>query len=534
MTKTNWMGSTSGNDKANSEQQQVLGCFGMLLGTIRDAAALLDAAGRVLDVNQQFESLTGHKRDQLIGQNFRLWCRTYSPDASDERTSSERKLLGAAPYQGKVQLRTAGREELIVGAQVSPTEVDSFRGFIFVAWPAADERADNTEKTFQQTRLESLGVLSSSIVHDLNNILTGILGHVSFLRLSLEEMAGDKDSLFAIEDGARKAATLTHQILEFARGEELELTPVDLPQIVKDCMNLVRASVPQNVALEYSAPEESAYVSGNEGQLHQLVLNLTVNARDALPKGGRIAVQVGNTWYHDVAFCRAEGIQPGEYVTLAVSDNGVGIPDDVRSKIFEPFFTTKLGRGGTGLGLATVQAIVKAHRGLLVVESSPGQGTTFRVSLPQTSPRVDRDTEKVAVALPTGSERILVVDDEDAVRTIMQRSLEHLGYEVSTATDGSDALEAYLDDELGFDLIIVDMIMPRMSGDELFYRLKDVDPGVPILVASGYASDNRTKAILRDGALGFIQKPFAIEELAQMVRGCLDRSQKSTSEEAAA
>ena len=194
----------------------------------------------------------------------------------------------------------------------------------------------------------------------------------------------------------------------------------------------------------------------------------------------------------------------------------------VRDRVFEPFFTTKA-QHGTGLGLATVQAIVKAHRGVLSLHTAAGQGSCFEIALPSSSAVEDLIADSDDEALPTGTERILVVDDEETVRTIIQRSLEHLGYEVVVASDGVEALEIYADSVDSFALVIIDMIMPKMPGDELFYRLQEQNPHVQVLIASGYASDSRTKAILDDGALAFIQKPFAVEELAQEVRQCLDQ-----------
>ena len=419
--------------------------------------------------------------------------------------------------------------------------------------PSIDDKAESkgdsgvvSDDQLQKKKLESLGVLASSVAHDLNNILTGVLGHISYLRLSLPETHSNQESVLAIEDGARRAAAITQKILEFARGEEVELGSVNLSLVAAAGLNLLRASLPPDIALNLVCGKEDVFVFGDESQLSQLVMNLTVNARDALPNGGRIELALEKEVIGDNSKLDEIELEAGEYAKLSVRDNGIGIPSDVQHKIFERFFTTK-DRHGTGIGLATVYSIVKAHRGAIRVKSKEGQGTVFDVYLPLSestsqgaAPGKSQKELQAAhngasgqngasagssqYGIPGGRERILVVDDEEAVRIVVQRSLELLGYEVVIATNGIEALESFEQLSGQFSLVILDMIMPQMPGDELFYRLKDLDSAVPVLIASGYASDERTRAVLDDGALGYIQKPFAVEELAVEVRRCLDAS----------
>ena len=386
--------------------------------------------------------------------------------------------------------------------------------------------------THQNTELESLGILSCSVAHDLNNILAGILGHVSFLRLSLPMSGSDQESLQTIEQGTRKAAQLTKQVLEFARGQQIQPSGVHLGGVVEDVVKLIKTSVPAGVTLETTGLDKRMYVLGDEGKLNQLILNLAVNARDAVGARGNIKIEVAARKYTDVSACAELGIDVGDYVVLSVRDTGPGIDEAIQAKIFEPFFTTKEGKG-TGLGLATVQAIVGAHRGLLVVDSAPGQGTCFEIALPQTKALVAEQPQNIPEVTPKhGSERILIVDDEDAVRMIMEKSLEHLGYEVVAATNGEQALNEFSKGE--FKLVILDMIMPGMAGDEVYAALRKIKPDVAVMIASGYASDGRIRSMLADGARGYIQKPFSVEELAQEVRNCLDvAGQNSLSSEAA-
>jgi CheY-like chemotaxis protein len=372
----------------------------------------------------------------------------------------------------------------------------------------------------QKQKLESLGILASTVAHDLNNILTSVLGHVSFLRLSLSETTANRDSLFAIEDGARRAAAITQKILDFARGQDAAFGAVRLRTILESALKLVRTSIPENIHIEMQSCAEDVLAYGDENQLSQLLMNLTLNARDALPNGGKISIRLGQETYSDPKVCEHLGIVPGTFASIQIRDNGHGIPGDLQDKIFEPFFTTKT-RLGTGLGLAIVASIVKLHCGSIQLESKENVGTCFTILLP-TCASVETKLDGGDEELPGGDENILVVDDEEAVRTIVQRSLEHLGYRVTTAKDGVEALDSFAKSPGAFHLVIIDMIMPHMAGDELYSRLREINSSVSVLLASGYSSDARTRSVLDNGGLGFIQKPFAVEELAREVRRCLD------------
>ncbi len=377
------------------------------------------------------------------------------------------------------------------------------------------EKKRKARPTVQLQKLESLGILAGGVAHDLNNILTGILGHITCLRLSVPDNKTLQDSLNAIEDGARRATTMTQQILGFVRDERRVVEPVNLEFVVSAAVNLLRAAIPANVAIEVLSDGDERLVTGDESQLGQLVMNLLVNARDALPEGGKISVEMGGVKVNKESRDLPEDLEPGSYVILRVTDNGMGIPPHLKERIFEPFFTTKLHQG-TGLGLATVYSIVQAHQGVIEVRSEVGKGSSFEVFLPQylRTPALE--------SIPRGRECILVVDDEETVRMSIQRSLEHLGYEVEVAKSGEEAVTYFKKAATRYDLVILDMMMPQMPGEEVFQKLREIDSGARVLIASGYASERRTRQILQAGGRGFIQKPFLVEELAREVRRCLD------------
>lgn len=474
--------------------------------SLPDPVLFLDKSEFIIDCNDAFLALSKTNISDLKGKSF--WDLT--TDKQDLSDGSDCELDWA----------NAGR---LIFTAVRLKKNREHIGYALIAHPASLTSVTSPGKQFQQKKFESLGVLASAVAHDLNNILTAVLGHVSYLRVSTRRTAND--SLQAIEDGARRAAALTGQILEFARGGDLDITSVNLNQVVSAELNLIKASLPSTAMLSVIEQASDVVVLGEQTQLSQLILNLIINARDALrPEGGKIELVISKV---SIKFPQIQGnfeIDSGEYASLTVRDTGEGMSIETKSRIFEPFFTTKRHskRGGTGIGMATVASIVRGHRGSIQVESSVGQGTSFEVLLPLVkeqelriaSLHIDKKPER-------GNERILVVDDEETVRIVMEKSLQHLGYEVEVACDGAEALSLFKKDSK-FDLVILDMIMPNLSGDELFYKLREIRPDVSVLIASGYSSDSRTSAVLRDGAKGFIQKPFAVDELSREVRICID------------
>jgi len=472
------------------------------------AVALLETDGSISEMNQNFASQFGYDAKRLRGSKFQRIC-------SVSGTGEGIKMI--AGWEGEVEmLASSGKKQRCLLSLVDCRDFDRLAAFLFIL--GSRKRRGTLQK------LESIGALAGTIAHDLNNILTGILGHVSFLRLTLEGNDSHGESVTAIEDGARRASSLTQQILNFAREEETKTERVNLTEVLRSACNITRGSLPKNVSLETDTPNTDVFILGDESKLSQILVNLIVNAKEALPKGGTIAVSLERLVV-DAEYCQTHpGLVPGRFARLSIADTGVGMPSEIRERIFEPFFTTK-GTSGTGLGLATVFATVQAHDGYIEVQSEPGEGTSFELLLPsddfQEEQRFDEEDED---AVPRGTESILVVDDEPVVRTIIQRSLEHLGYTVETASNGVEAVEMYHPDRYG--LIVLDIMMPKMAGDEVFATLKRQFDEVPVILISGYSSEGRARAVLDQGGLGFIQKPFAIEELARQVRRCLDKIAK--------
>lgn len=373
-------------------------------------------------------------------------------------------------------------------------------------------------------RLETLGLLAGGVAHDFNNVLTGILGHVAYLKHVLPSPHNTSESLMAIEEGALKASGLTQQILNFSKldaSEELE--NVDVDQVLSRIGVLLKSAIPADISLQLHRSQEGFAVLGSEVHVAQIIINLIINARDAIAGRGAIDVRLSSR-LHDDEVHEIFGAEPAAnaYGALEVSDTGSGMSDEVKQRLFEPYFTTK-NQAGTGLGLSTVQSIVTRLGGAIQVFSEVGRGTVFRVIVPLvTDAAVSALTSDGNPHVYRGhGERILVIDDEDAVRNVIGLSLSHLGYHVDTAPSGLEGIDKFKSEDDGYHLVILDLLMPGLSGEETFTRLRSIDHALPVLIVSGFSSEHVVKRVLAEGAKDFIQKPFSIEVLSEKVRGCL-------------
>ena len=382
--------------------------------------------------------------------------------------------------------------------------------------------------SFQSQRLETLGMLAGGIAHDFNNVLAGILGHVTYLKTILATSGNHVESLIAIEEGAKKASQITQQILNFSkmdpRSKPKRVNLGDL--IVKTC-RLLRGAISPQYRIEYQICEEQLCALGVEGSLAQVVVNLVINARDALSQDGfiRIKLEPVNDLEALKVILKSQELSAPAYGCVIVEDNGHGMPKEVQDRIFEPYFTTKKEKG-TGLGMATVLSIVEHFGGVVTIDSEVGKGTRIAIYLPllvkQDIGALSAEVEREPLRLRGGDENILVVDDEFPVRNVLAVSLQHLGYNVETASSGLEALEKFTDKPDHYNLLILDMLMPNMSGDKVFAKMRAIDPELRVLVISGYSHAEQLEKVLKNPGVDFIQKPFTIEDLSRKVRTSLD------------
>ena len=493
------------------------------------AVTVLDARGNLTDVNGAWLRLFGAAhRDEVVGHLnvfhspfFRALGLAAELDTVYRGGVVDVPALTIDPARAKEELPLEG-QEVTVHARMFPVFERNGRLVNVVAMMEdVTERRRLEEQLIQSQKMESIGLLAGGIAHDFNNILGGILGYASFVKAQVQK--GDRiyPHLETIERSALRAADLTSQLLGFARGGKYVVGPIQVNDLVRETSELLRGTIEKNITVETIPDTANPVIEADASQIQQVLMNLCVNARDAMPGGGTLTIVTERLRAPD-AFLRSvlDGRQ-GDYVRIDVADTGVGIDRAIRNRIFDPFFTTKEKGQGTGLGLATVYGIVKNHNGFINVESDIGAGTTFSVYIPAVDRPVPR-AEGPEARVAGGRETIMVVDDEETIRFLVRDILQQMGYTVLGAAEGEAAVELYTRNRGRIDLVILDMTMPGMGGRETFEKLKEIDPGVRAILSTGYAEDERARQMLALGVRAFVQKPYRVDELASAVRRILD------------
>lgn len=375
----------------------------------------------------------------------------------------------------------------------------------------------------QAQKLESLGTLVSGIAHDFNNMLTGILGFAQLLLQDVEPGGKIYEGLQRIELFSERAAQMVKQLLTFSRQEVGQKRALLLHPFLKEIGRLLERVIPENIEIELELAPEELTVEADPTQLQQVLMNLAVNARDAMPEGGWLSLGTARVEL-DETFCQVHpGLWPGSYARIRVSDTGVGIPPELHTRIFDPFFTTKETGKGTGLGLAVAYGIVKNHGGTIEVQSRAGAGTTFSIYWPLAAKAREEETPMV-VQVPGGTETILLVEDEPTVMELGRAALEHFGYRVLTASDGLEGVLMYQRHQDEIALVILDVVMPKLGARETLQEMQRLNPNVRVLLATGYGSSGANlERLPQANVWGLVRKPFQIHELAQAVRTALDR-----------
>jgi PAS domain S-box-containing protein len=391
-------------------------------------------------------------------------------------------------------------------------------------WKRADEARRQLESQLAQAqKMEAIGQLAGGVAHDFNNLLTVINGYVGLLQARTDADDPKSALLDGVRDASDRASALTRQLLTFSHQQVVEPRVLELNDVVAETERMLRRLIGEDVRLVTALDPDLACVTADPGQIGQVIINLTLNARDAMPTGGEVIVETRNVEVDEAFAATHPGASPGSYVLLAVTDTGCGMSAEVRSRIFEPFFTTKRVGRGTGLGLATVRTIVEQSGGFLSVASKPGEGSTFGVYLPALdAPVPARELDLGAAAVPGGTETILLAEDDDSVRALTREILQEVGYTVLEAPSGAEAVRIAERYPQPIDLLITDVVMPEMGGRKLVERLALVRPGLKVLYVSGYTDD----AVVLHGVLqadvAFLQKPFTIAAIARKVRQTID------------
>jgi PAS domain S-box-containing protein len=496
--------------------------FRALVAETSDLIVLLDGELTVRYASPAWERVLGRPIADLIGHNpFPLIHPDDQPLARQALDTLLRDKL--EPIQAAVRLQHARGGW--IWAEVVGTDLRDHPAVQGIVLTIRDitERKQLTAQLLQAQKMESIGRLAGGVAHDFNNLLTAMSGYVELALDSLPQHLAAHADLIEVQKAVGRAAGLTRQLLAFARKQAIAPQACALNDLIMDMDRLLRRLIGEDIILTTALTSDLGPVMVDPGQIEQVIVNLAVNARDAMPNGGTLTIQTANITLDARATRRMPSLHPGDYVLLAVKDTGLGMDEQVREHVFEPFFTTKGPERGTGLGLATCYGIIVQHGGAIDVISQPGAGTTFVIYLPQTRVAIHRATAPHTLPPLNGTETVLIVEDDGAVRALVARVLRDHGYAVLEASDGLEAMQL-IAAQSAIHLVLSDMVMPRLSGRELVARLRAERPRLPIVCMSGYTNDARIPEELHDRHVQLIHKPFAPATLLQVIRETLDRA----------
>ena len=510
--------------KAEEALRQSEERYRTIIESIDDDYFETDIKGSITFVNRP-SRWSGRSREELIGMNYHAYTTSemaVKVNAVFKQIFQDGKPARITDYQVIRKDGSLCHLEMSVSlmrdAEGNPI---GFRGIsrdVTDRIKMEEERKKLTEQLYQAQKMEAIGTLAGGIAHDFNNLLMGIQGYTSIMLLEVDASHPYFDQLKAIQTLVQSGASLTKQLLGFARAGRYEVVVTDINDLISKSVNLF-GRTKKEISIYEKYADNLRSVEVDRGQIEQVLLNLFVNAWQAMPGGGSLYLETENVIFDKVS-ADLYDLQSGPYVKLAITDTGVGMDEKTRQRIFDPFFTTKEMGRGTGLGLASAYGIIKGHGGMITAYSEKGHGTTFHIYLPASAKPIHSDTVQ-ETELTGGRETILLVDDEEIIAEVTSRLLSELGYTILTADSGEKAIEIYEQRKTGIDLIILDMIMPGLSGGDTFDRLKALNPDVRVILSSGYSIDGKAQAIMKKGVRVFLQKPYRLNELAQKIREAL-------------
>ena len=484
-----------------------------LLDKAQDAIMVMDLEDRIVYWNKSAERIYGWSASEAIGKKP---LDLFLGGIISPRHAAAMKVINErGEWSGELQEITRdGKTVTVQGRCNVISDEQGHPKARLIINTDVTERKKLEAQFLRSQRMESLGTLAGGIAHDLNNVLTPLLFAVQVLKEKISDDDGKK-LLNSLEVNVQRGAGLVKQVLAFGRGVEGERVVIHPKHIAREIKHIVNETFPKSVAFELHCAPNLWTVTGDPTQLHQILLNLCVNARDAMPSGGKLSLQLENVRLDEAYASLNLEAKPGPHLCLTVNDTGTGIPKEIQERIFDPFFTTKEPGKGTGLGLSTTLGIVKSHGGFIHFYSEPGKGSTFKVYLPANStPDAAVKVEQETAVPPRGQNKlVLVVDDEAPIRKLAQRVLERFGYRVLLAADGTEALSLYQTRRNEIDVVITDMVMPNMDGPATITALKAVNPKIKIVASSGMAPDGYEAAATRAGVRHFISKPFSAETM---------------------
>ncbi len=492
-----------------------------LFEAAKDGILILDAdTAQILDLNPSLEQLLGYSEEELLRKQ--LWeIQVF------ENTSKSHAIFHELQRNEYVRYRDFPLRK----KDGSSVEVEFVSNIYQVSGNKViqcnirdvTDRKRLERQLLHSQKMEAVGILAGGVAHDFNNLLTVVQGFSELLLMEMDEKAPSYADLLKILEAALRGAELVRNLLAFSRKVETRPRPINLNHEVVKIEKLLSRTIPKMIKIELHLEGDLAAVNADPDQVGQVLMNLAVNAEQAMPDGGSLTIATANI-YLDEAYCRSyPEIHPGDYVLLTVSDTGHGMEKETLEHIFDPFFTTKGVGKGTGLGLAMVYGIVRQHGGLVTCDSEPNEGATFKIYLPAIEAAGTEKENPEDQALPRGgTEKILLVDDEEFVRDLGTRFLTRAGYKVLTAASGPEAIRSYMKEPERISLVILDLIMPEMGGDNCLEEILAIDPDAKIVISSGAVIEGKKRRILESGAKGFVNKPFRVRDMLKAVREVLD------------
>ena len=494
-----------------------------------DGYYLNDRNGVLIDGNRMAEELGGYTKAEFAGKSFAEMGLISPEDLPRANAILEKNRRGEPSGPDELTLIRKNSTPVSVEVRTYPTRLQGRMVTLGIARDMTERKAAEAERLRLEAqlhhaqRMEAIGTLAGGIAHDFNNILAIIIGHTDLAIAETPDSSPAQQNLEEIRRAGMRAKELVAQILLTARRQEQKLAVIRAEPIVKECLKMLRASIPSTVEIRQHIEEALPPILGDPSQLQQVVINLCNNAAQSMEhSGGTLTVELGGAGIESRDAPGSADLPEGPYLRLRVKDTGPGIAPELRERIFEPYFTTKGVGEGSGLGLAVARGIVQARGGEIFLESRQGRGATFTVYLPATAAQPDEAGEDAAPELQRGEERVLFVDDEPAIRMLGKRMLEHLGYTAEARADGRDALECFRADPYGFDLVITDMTMPQMKGDALARALLAIRPDLPVILCTGYSSQAAAEAAGDIGIREFVKKPLTVYTLGRAIRKALD------------
>ena len=519
--------------KAEEEVIEAQRRYQALFNSKANLVFVMNKKGNFIDANELALDLFGYKKEEISDLTY---FQLIHPDQNAGLISNSwAELLQTGAQIEPIEVKMKSRDGKTIYIQASGTLIPGTEEIIGVARDITESKLAGEAKQalekqlLQAQKMEAVGTLAGGIAHDFNNSLQGILGFIQILLLEKKEDKAAIKKFKQIEAAALRASELTQQLLTFSRQVESKLVPVDLNQEARQVEKILRRTIPKMIDIELHLEKDLNVINADAAQIEQVMMNLAINARDAMPQGGKLIIETKNIFL-DEEYCKTYlDAVPGDYAMLCISDNGIGIDNNTLEYIFDPFFTTKNHNEGTGLGLAMVYGIIKNHWGHITCNSEPGAGTIFKIYFPVFQEEFVRrpEQEDTIEEISGGTETILLVDDDKPIRELAEEILKMFGYNVLSARDGESALNIYQKGKNHISLIILDLIMPGMGGRKCLEEILKLNPSQKVIIASGYSINGSAQDLLGKGAKDFIKKPYEMRPMLAKVREVLDQKEKN-------